>query len=311
MAEIADGAWREAYAAMDAMLRSRGIDPDVAADVKQAVAARAIERNRERPFQTRHGFVKWSVWVAWNQATDEWRAERRRRIDGGEVPEDLADPAESDVENRARLRLAVAQVARAMAQLTRMERDALAAPLRPGYTKSTPAERDRRYEARAALRRFVRDFPAAFPLVVARRVRRRVLRAVAAAAPVAAPLGAAVVALIAVLPTNSRPDMAATPGHRPAVPVLPGLPASLSLHAGPATPSPRRATERAQPPTLSRRPGPAAQREPRVDVSVPDATGFHVAAPPNDHTEPLLCTETFATRRMCLDPPRAVLPPGL
>jgi len=304
VAEIADDAWREAEAAMDAMLRSRGIDPETAADVRQAVAVRAVERQRERPFQTRTGFVKWAVWVAWNQATDFWRAERRRRIAPVSVP-DLPDVDHGDVEERARLRVAIAEVARALAQLTAFERDALEAPLRRDYTKSTAAERERRYEARAALRRSVRDFPAMAGLAV-RRAWRRLARTAsfATSVPVAATL---VAALLATSPSGTgsgapRSRTSTTTRPMTVAAAFPGDPRGATPSASP--------TRAGRSPTARRvgvRTGGATAPPPRVDVAVPHTTGVHLVAPPNDHTEPLLCTASFATPRTCVDLPHQLI----
>jgi hypothetical protein len=301
VAEIADDAWRQAEAAMNAMLRSRGIDPDTAADVRQAVAVRAVERHRTRPFQTRDGFVKWAVWVAWNQATDFWRAEQRRRIAAASLP-DLPDVDDGNVEERARMRVAIAEVARTLSQLTRFEREAVEAPLRPDYIKSTPPERERRYEARATLRRVVRDFPAVVA-ATARRTWRRIARS--STTTVGMPLGVAVVALLLVTSPDSPrssalPQPGATTGARESI-----IPVGQSASRSPGSPAP---TTEATGRGLGHRTRPVTDgttdAAPRLDVPIGDTTGVHVAAPPNDHTQPLLCTQTFATPRTCLDLPR-------
>ena len=275
---------------MDAMLRSRGIDPDTAADVKQHVAVRALER--ERQFQTRNGFAKWAVWVAWNRATDIWRADQRR-VDPRPVPDDVAELEYADVEERARQRVALAQVAAALSSLTELERSATLAPLRKGYKRSSAADRDRRYEARAVLRRSVKDFPVVVPVWMTRRWWRRLASGMATAVPVAAVIWAGGITPYAA-PSTAAPAEAATapkanpPEDAATVSSTPGSSDARSRepHDGQhtATREPRRA------------PGP------RIDVLVPNTpAGLHVATPPNDQDEPLLCTATFATPHTCID----------
>jgi DNA-directed RNA polymerase specialized sigma24 family protein len=297
MAEIDGDAWRAADAAMEAMLRSRGIDPDVAADVKQYVAVRALER--DRPFVTRNGFVKWTVWVAWNRATDVWRAEQRR-VDPRPVPDDVPELEHADVEERARHRVALAQVAAALARLTPLERGAALAPLRGGYRRSSAADRDRRYEARATLRRVVRDFPAVAPLWRARRLLRK------ASTAAALPVAAAVVLVGVSVPSAGQPR---SPG---AVRVERGAAspaeAGARLDSTNALGGGRGTLKRPPLDPPDGRGGAASPRGvPRVDLLVPNTpAGVHVAAPPKREHEPLLCVATFATPHACIDPERPV-----